>query len=254
MSKDSVVTEEEFNISRKALERIVREQSIKTDRNWWFYFCCGLSVIVILLLMNNVSLRNELTYKYEVAYVKMYHNGSWDIEFNDSERGMERLPATVDSILSEWVERRFSKYKHSVEYDYGYANLLMSPSLSSEFTATEGFNAPQKAADIVACHTCPDLKYKAGTIDHFSSNPSKFGTEEGTLYQSQVFVEKFITSGNSMPINKNEIEQRIVRVQWRLMSPREIKLRLNQAGGKEWLKDDPIGLEIIGYEELEETK
>jgi hypothetical protein len=240
------------SVSEETLRRVVRESSLKTDRNWWALMCLVLMAFITLLFFDYIRLRQESVYKYDVAYVKMFHNGTWDVEFNDSERSRELLPATIDSILSTWVQKRYGEDKHTVQYDFGFSSLLMSPELNTYFTSAEGFNAPQKAADIASCMVCPTIQYEVGVIDHFDSNPSQFGTEEGTIYQTNIFATRKIKW--QAGLNKNDSEKdRHIRVKWRLMTPREIKARVNMDGGKDWLRIDPVGLEILDYEELEQN-
>ncbi len=234
-------------ITDEALKRIVREASITTDKNWWFFFCVFLAILLTFMFIDNWRLRNELTFKYDVAWVKMYNSGSWDVEFQDGANTLDVLPSMVDTILSTWVEKRYSENKHTVQFDYGYARSFMSEEISSHFMSTEGFNAPQKAADIKTCPVCPTIRYKSGVIDHFDADQSSFGSEEGILYQSNVFTDREIKWSNE----KNKTEHRIIRIKWRLMTPREIKFRINLDGGKDWIRINPIGLEIVDVDEME---
>mgnify|MGYP006909077044 CR=1 FL=1 len=250
--KSSVPLDEDtqHQVSVEAVKAIVRDAKLATDRNWWALLSAALLAVVFFLLVDNKSLREELTYKYDVAWVKMYKNGTWDIEFNDSDRAREALPATIDAILAKWVESRFSEKKHSIRFDYGEANLFLSEELSSYFVSNQGFNAPQVAADVSTCAVCPDIQYRAGVIDHFDSGETTFNSQPGTLYRSTVFAERAVKWPTTVADKKDSTEERKIRIDWRLMSPEEIKLRVNQKGGEEWLRVNPIGLEIIDYDEL----
>lgn len=248
----AALDEYSHSVSIAAIQSVVRDAKLAADRNWWFVYCAIATVVALLLLINNMHLRGELTYKYDVAWVKMYKNGTWDIDFNDSDRSRELLPATIDSILATWVRRRFSENQHSVRFDYGFSHLFMSQELANHFTSSEGFNAPQRAADVSMCVTCPTVAYDVGPIDHFDSDRSTFGSETGTLYQTNVFATRRLRWAVGLD-GKDTEDKRIIRIKWRLLSPREIKFRVNQEGGQEWLRANPIGLEIVDYEELEDS-
>lgn len=232
--------------SNEALKQQVREAVIQADRSRWFLISVGLLVLLAALGFSYISLSKKLDNNYDVAWVKMYKNGTWDIEFHESNRALEVLPATVDSVLALWVQRRFSELPETVRFDYGYANQFLVKSLSDEFVSKEGYNAPQKAADIRACKGCPRVRYDVNIIDHFDSDKSDFGIDQGGIYRTNVFVTRVEES--APPVK----DKRIVRIDWRLMTQDEIKIKARQEGGKDWLRNNPIGLEILAYEEFDD--
>lgn len=121
----------------------------------------------------------------------------------------------------------------------------MSLKLRSEFVSSKGYNAPAKAAKIADCTACREVKFKVRNIDHYDSDKTKFGNHDGTLYRSNVFVQKTVYNTDGSPTK--EPEKLIVPIQWRIKSREEIQ------ADKDLLKQNPIGLEIIAYDLLKDV-
>jgi len=236
-------------MSDLALKKIVREAALSVDRTRWFLTSVVLMIALVMLMLAYINLSVRQENKHDVAWVKMYKDGMWDIEFHDSDKALEVLPATVDSLLVQWTERRFSEVKESIRSDYGYVNLFMTAELSDDFIAIDSFNAPQKAVDVMECSNCATVRYKVNIVDHFDSNVTLFGGVEGGLYRSNLFVEKSTFNG---VVGSKSKDKRIVRIAWRLMNQDEIKNRTLADGGMDWLRKNPVGLEILAYEDLDD--
>lgn len=228
-------------LSDQALKNLVREAVIHADRSRWVLLSTVLLVMLVGLGLAYINLTGRVENTLNVAWVKMYKNGTWDIEIHDSDRDLELLPAMVDSILTDFVERRFSERKETIKFDYGYANQFMITELSNDFVSAEGFNAPQKAVDVTTCGSCPRVDYQVQIIDHFDSDKDGEGMSSETNYRTNVFVDRKVNG---------EVDKRIIRIDWRLMKQAQIKVRARLEGGKEWLRYNPIGLEVLHYEEI----
>jgi len=251
LAKDNMVPDSVSHqqMSDLALRKIVREAALSVDRTRWFLASVILLIALVFLMLAYVNLSNKQVNKHDVAWVKMYKNGLWDIEFHDSDKALEVLPATIDSLLIQWTERRYSEVKESIRFDYGYVNLFMSDELSADFVAMNGFNAPQKAVDVMECGNCVNIRYKVNIVDHFDSDAASFGDVEGGLYRSNVFVDRKNAFESDIETTK---DKRIVRIDWRLMSQDEIKNRSQKEGGMDWLHKNPIGMEILAYQEFDD--
>lgn len=242
--------------SKIAVEDIVRSASLRVDRGRWFMVAIIEAVALVFLMIAYVKQTVETENNYDIAWVKMYKDGMWDIEFHGSEKSLEILPATVDSLLIQWVERRYSKVAETIRYDYGYVNGFMTRVLSAAFLSAEGENAGQVAQDVSECVDCKPIRYKAYLVDHFDFSPSDTGAIEGSIYRTNIYANK--TEGNLSGMEKTgqderQVDKRIVRVDWRLMSQVDIKRKARQDGGMDWLHQNPIGLEIIAAVELDDT-
>jgi hypothetical protein len=212
----------------------------------------NLRYFVIIILMGLICLSsialawiesNRAANNIKVVWLKMWPNGRWDMDFIDEDRGPEFFQSTVDYMLTQWVERRYSEIPSSIKSDYGFVFLFMSPKLQGSFVDTEGFNAYKKVADVMDCvGNCTEIRFKVTSLDHYDSDKTTFGRYEGILYRSNVFVKKTVENGGKSP----KEEKIIVSVHWRIKSKEEIQK------DKKMLKYNPIGMEILRYELLED--
>lgn len=247
----------EIQTTQIAVEDIVRSASLRVDRGRWFAVATIEAVALVFLMLAYIKQTVDAENNYDVAWVKMYKDGMWDIEFHDSEKSLEVLPAMIDAQLIQWVERRYSEVKETIHFDYGYVNAFMSNALSAEFVSAEGGNAGQVALDVLECLDCDPIKYKAYLVDHFDFSPSATGAIAGSIYRSNIYVRKTtgVFSGESQPgVGSGvTVDKRIIRIDWRLMSQQAIKNKARQAGGIDWLHENPIGLEIIAAVDLDDV-
>jgi hypothetical protein len=209
-----------------------------------FYIIILLGLISLTSIIFAMQESKRAADNIKVAWVKMYPNGTWDIEFYDEGRGPDFFQSTVDYILRLWVERRYSRLSRSVKEDFGYVNIFMSEKLKKAFVDPNGFHAVEKAAEIANCLGCEELKVKVRNIDHFDSDKTKFGQYAGTLYRSNIFANKIKISKDGI---EGKSEKVIVPIQWRIKSKEEIQ------ADKRILKQNPIGLEIMSYEILQDV-
>lgn len=230
---------------------IARDAVLTVERNRWFIMSMVLLVCVCILVMKVASLSNQIANNFQLAYVKMYPSGQWDVELSQTQDTPSYLRATVDGILANWVSRRFGEKQEMIRADYGYVLQFLSPRLKTQFTSTEGFNAAQRAADIQANRQHGELRYEVGAIDHFDQDSNAvFGGVPGVAYRTNVMATRkdYNVAGNL----RSDPDQRFVRIEWRLMERREVDAIVKQDGGMEWLRENPIGLEIISFEEFDD--
>ena len=226
---------------------IAREAFLATDRNKWFLVTVLLSLALCFTLYHYITLSQRADIHREVLWVKMYPDGTWDMQEHDNLQSTEFLQSTVNSLLKRWVTARFSKNPQTVVADYTFANYFLSPSLTQEFVSEEGFHAAQQAATIEHCPDCPVLTYTVRMLDHYDQATGKFANIEGTFYRTNLFT----TATTAKIDGRLEHEhQRIVRVQWRLMLPEEVHAIVNTREGQRWLDQNPIGLEILAYSDI----
>ena len=243
--KEPVVLSEKDQAKIKATPALAkREAVLNVEKNKWFIMALCLAVIAIIAMAMAYSAAKRADSNIKIAWVKIYPSGSWDIEFHDETRSPQFFQTTIDYLLRQWVERRYSQIPHSIKTDYGFVYNFMSAKLKQEFIGSKQFNAPSKAAEAAACTACNHIEFNVRTIDHYDSDSTRFGSHEGTLYRSNVFVEKLTRSPDGMLI---ETRKMIVPIQWRIKSTEEIQ------ADKKLLEHNPIGLEIIDYDLLKDA-
>ena len=223
---------------------VKREAALSADKNRWFIATLLLSVVAIMAMALAYSASKRADTNIKVAWVKMYPNGTWDVEFQDENRAPQFFQATIDYLIRQWVERRYSQIPYSIKNDYGYVYNFMSPKLRKEFISPRQFNAPQKAAELTACSACNHIEFKVRTIDHYDSDKTRFGKYEGVLYRSNVFVQRQEKNPDGTLVDNLNM---IVPLQWRIKSTAEIQT------DKKMLEHNPIGLEIIDYDILKDA-
>ncbi len=236
-------------ISAEALRQLSRESFLSADRNQWFLVTLVLCGALAFVLYQYILLTQTSATHREVIWVKMYDNGTWDIEPHDNHASIDILEATVNSVLKQWVTRRFSQVPTTVLADYTYANYFLSPALTRDFTGAKGFHAAQTAAEVQACLECPVLTYAVRTLDHYDQEVGTFASGDGTFYRTHLFVTATRTAADGQVMKE---EARIIRVQWRLMTPVEIHAVVSGKNGQAWLDQNPIGLEITAYHDLDD--
>jgi len=229
---------------KSAPKLVKREATLTTEKNRWFIIALILSLVSLVSLWSAYKANNRADQNIKVAWVKLHPSGTWDIEFEDESRKPEFFQSTVNYLIRQFVERRYSQIPHSVKNDFGFAYNFMSPKLKQEFVSANQFNAPKKAGEIAACSACNHIEFKVRTdIDHYDSDKTRFGKYEGTLYRSNVFVRREARSPGG---NLVDALNMIVSIQWRIKSTEEIQ------ADKKLLRHNPIGLEIIDYDLLKD--
>lgn len=228
---------------------VTRAAKLAADRNRWFAVTLLLVIANAVLVFQLASMSTDLATNYKVAWVKMNASGTWQIDLSETQEKRTYLGATVDSILSTWVKRRFSEQPETIRSDYGYALQFLSRRLKTQFTSTDGFNAAQRAADIRDNRNHGLVKYKIGVIDHFDQdNEGLFaGGVKSIVYRTNIYVLREEFSAAGAP--RSEPDKRFITLEWRLMSDPEINSILRKDGGIDWLRANPIGLEIVSFTE-----
>lgn len=246
MEKNLIVKDSSEQGTTKKPQRLNITARLMSETIRSFAIICLLCIVSLVSICFAWSEAKRADSNIKVAWVKMYPNGTWDVEFHDENRQQEFFQATIDYIITQWVERRYQEFSHSIKTDYGYVYIFMSPDLRSDFLSPDGYNAPAKAAEIADCTACRQVKIKVRNIDHYDSDKTRFGQYQGILYRTNVFVNKTILNADGSP-SGDEPEKLIVPIQWRIMAKEEIQAQ------KDILKQNPIGLEIVSYDLLKDV-
>jgi|JI10StandDraft_1071094.scaffolds.fasta_scaffold42960_2 hypothetical protein len=241
---DSLVPpEEESNVkilSEKAkenLQALKPKQETATlivDRNKWAILCIVLSVILLITVIGWYKANERFANHVRVAFVKLDSSGSTSVSFYDENSRPTYFLNTINSLLTNYVERRYSKIPYSISADYGYAINFMSPQMQNNFLHT--YKAAEVAAKFSTCRECAQVQVKVRTIAHEESDSTLLNGKPGTIYRSTVFVRSTELNPDGSVISKvNEI----IMLIWTLRD-------LNSLSGKlDEIQANPIGIEIL---------
>lgn len=198
-------------------------------------------VVVVLLQGYWINLANKRAEtNTELMFMKMYPNGTWDVEYRKSGNESDFFPLTIDKLLQDYVEARYA-VEPNVKYmrrNYGYALVFMAPQLAENFVGVgkDQFNAPQKAIDIGEGKITEEIKIRF--VDHFDVASGVFVKGNSELYRTNVFIER--KAFNSMGQLEGDPVNEVVNLHWRIKSIDELRNLT-----REQLRANPIGLEII---------
>lgn len=238
-----IVLDEAAQRNLKAKRPLARDAVIAVDRNRWFLIAVIMACIALYALYSANVANERYERNVRVQWVKMYPNGTWDIEFYDESRAQEFFPATIDALLTQFVERRFSKQRMTIKYDYGFATQFLSQDLEKEFLDPNRGNAAQIAAQVEQCSDCNQTVIKVRNIDHYDAEKIKLGATEGALYRTNIFVRE-VTLNKQGDVVKEA--NKIISLAWRIREKNEVNVT------KEVLVLNPIGLEITKADYLED--
>jgi len=214
---------------------------LRAEKNRWHLVVVFLIVIVTIqcFYINDANERAEVN--TEVLYLKMYSNGSWDVQESKPENIQDFYRATVDKLLDDYVVARYGILPATIRRDYGFAINFMDTRLAEEFTSPNGFNAAQKAADVLSKIDHPITEVKIGVKDHYDKSRADFSNGTGEVIRTNIYFteQQIAKNGQKDP----EIKSYILSITWHLLSPTELKGK-----SRDYFSANPIGIEIIKEE------
>lgn len=186
--------------------------------------------------INSANERAEMN--TEMFFLKMYPNGSWDVEYRNTGSEADFFPLTIDKLLMDYVDARYAVVPGMMRRNYGVAVVFMSPTLQSWFVgAGDGqFNAPKIASELNKSITSEEIKIRF--VDHFDVSNGVFVQGNSDIYRTNVFIER--TVKNALGQVQGAPVKEVINLQWRIKSVKELK-KLS----RDELRVNPIGLEII---------
>lgn len=174
----------------------------------------------------------------ELLFVKMYPNGTWDVEYRKSGNEADFFPITIDKLIQDYVEARYGVTPGFMRREYGFSALFMSDQLKGWFVGNgeNQFNAPKKAQEFDKTDITEEIKIRF--VDHFDVANGVFVHGNSDMYRTNVFIER--TLKNRYGQQQGEPIQEVVNLHWRIKSVKELK-----GLSRDDLRANPIGLEII---------
>lgn len=223
-----------------------KEALLITERNRYFIIAAIFGLIAVVSIVFAI-LASQKEVEVKMVWVKMYRDGSWDVDVMDATNEKDFFKDTVDKELISWVTKRYQEVPYSIKSDYGYVYNFMCPEMKDDFMNPEGFNAVDRASDIANCQSCDIKEISVRSIDHYDSDKTQFGEYNGVLYRSNIFITMKSKNPNG---TKTDTENMIVPIKWRLKSKDEIVSdRILKESIKDGdltiIKQNPIGLEIL---------
>jgi len=202
-------------------------------------------VLLILSLVFNLmqgfwinSANQRAETNTELMFVKMYPNGSWDVEYRNTGQEMDFFPLTIDKLLQDYVEARFGVKPESIRRDYGFSLVFMSEALAMHFSGSGNgqYNAAKQAEALAKLGKTEEIKVRF--VDHFDVANGVFVHGNSDVYRTNVFIERRIK--NALGQQEGDPIKQVVNLHWRIKATADLK-----QSTRDELRANPIGLEII---------
>lgn len=235
MTEQNIIQPVDEDLPTKVNETPAKLVSINTK----LYVILLLSIIFNVVQGYWINAANERAeMNTEMFFLKMYPNGSWDVEYRNTGNEADFFPLTIDKLLMDYVEARYAVVPGMMRREYGFALQFMSPTLASWFVGIgEGqFNAPKVAEELNKSLKTEEIKIRF--VDHFDVSNGVFVQGNSDIYRTNVFIERSVK--NSLGQIEGKPIKEVINLQWRIKSVKELK-KLS----RDELRANPIGLEII---------
>ncbi len=206
---------------------------LKADRQKWFYTSLFLALLSAVLAFGWHKADKRFAENVRVAWVKMYPNGHTDTEIAENEKPVDFFMSTVESKLSEWTEKRFSKRKETILTDYGFAKMMMGETMKVDFT--ENYHAAEVAAKFIACSECLQVNVKVREVQLLDKDKID-GSRTRQQYTTLVFMTEQSKSKEGKIVS---CENKIITILWSFRPVGEIVERRDE------LRYNPLGQDLI---------
>ena len=212
------------------------------DRARWFAAFLVLGGITFFSAFGWYVANQRFADNVRVAWVKMDPSGAYTLDFADEQRPVEFFQSTLESKLTEFVEKRFRRSLATILADYRFTGYFLSPALTTQFLSAEDFNAPKVAAELIACKggNCLERDVKVRVVQHRTQIAAHIPDKrEVTMFETLVFV-----TFTDRKLSGHVVERRngIVQIGWRIRTKGEI------TANKTALPMNPLGIEILSLE------
>ncbi len=204
------------------------------DRNKWAIATLILAGCLLISLFALYQENERFANHVKIAFVKLDPSGTTNISLYDENSKPTYFMNTIYSLLSNYVERRYSKISYTINSDYGYVLNFMSPVLRNDFLIN--YKAAKVAADFTACKTCQQIRVTVRNIQNNESENTIINGTPGTIYRSTIFIRA--TALNQDGTEANSVNQ-IATLTWRIKDISSLPNNLNE------LQANPIGIDIL---------
>lgn len=235
MNTTSIINPTDDDIPPVINDSVPKLVSINTKLYLVLVLSIGMNVLQGFWI-NQANIRAETN--TELMYIKMYPNGTWDVEYRKSGTEADFFPLTIDKLIQDYVIARYNVTPGIMRREYGFASMFMAPDLKEWFTgAGQGqFNAPEKAEDLNSATIKEEVKIRF--VDHFDVSTGVFVQGNSDMYRTNVFIQRI--KKNSLGHQQGEPINEVVTLHWRIKSVKELKNL-----SRDELRANPIGLEVL---------
>jgi hypothetical protein len=211
------------------------------DRARWFVAFVMLGAITLFVCFGWYAADSRFANNVRVAWVKLDPSGAYTVEFADRVRPVEFFQTTLESKLSEFIEKRYRKAAGTITADYRFVGFFLSPKLSAQFLGAEDYNAARVAAELTECKSrCLERDVRVRVVQHRTQTPVHIPERaDSTLYESLVFTTFTERKTDGTVLDRRNA---IVQVGWRIKGKDEI------GANKNALVANPLGLEILSLD------
>ena len=207
---------------------------IRIDRNRWM---AASIIFAIILLFSLIFLWMQVIHNQHntrLFIVKLSPDGSHTETFLKEQSMPTYFMNTVNSLLTQYVKRRYSKRRETIIADYGFAYHFLSPKLKKQFM--NEYHAIKKAKDFKDCTTCPQKQVTVDAIQHNETNAEILDAKPLCTYRSTVFVTVTTRRLNGSLQDKSK---QIITLVWKIRTFKEMNANIKA------LTADPIGIKIL---------
>lgn len=225
----------------RAQSRFDQLASVTADRARWFVAFLILGGITLFSALGWYVADARFSSNVRVAWVKLDPSGGYTVEFADQVRPVEFFQTTLESKLSEFVEKRYRKNVATITADYRYVGFFLSPKLAGQFLGAEDYNAARVAAELTECKgRCLERDVRVRVVQHRTQTPLRIPDHaSATMYESLVFTTFTERKPDGSVADRRNA---IVQIAWRVKGKDEI------TANKSALIANPLGLEILSLD------
>ncbi|HJV61897.1 MAG TPA: VirB8/TrbF family protein [Albitalea sp.] len=225
----------------RAQSRFDQLAGVTADRARWFVAFLILGGIALFSALGWYVADARFADNVRVAWVKLDPSGAYTVQFADDVRPVEFFQTTLESKLSEVVEKRYRKNAATITADYRFVGFFLSPKLAAQFLSVDDYNAARVAAELTECKgRCLERDVKVRVVQHRTQAPLRIPDHaNSTLYETLVFTTFTERKPDGTVADRRNA---IVQMAWRIKGKDEI------VSNKAALTANPLGIEILSLD------
>lgn len=204
------------------------------ERNYWSLTTIILSVALLITIIGYYHQTEKYENNMRTLIIKMNSNGDYQINKVHFDKMPSYFLTTLNSLMSHYVERRFSSLSDSITADYGFAYQFMSEKMRNQFM--NEYHAATVAKKFQSCTDCTQVSVKVGVIQHYEDEKVILHAKPSHQYRTTVYAT-FVKRGlDGSLVGK---ERKIIELVWRIRTLAQLNNHISS------LRADPIGLVMM---------